>query len=70
MFEYRDSGVGIPPQNLGKIFRLGFTTDGTGRGLYLARRIAVAHGGRIEVTSRPGQGSAFTFRLPLMPEAP
>ncbi|MBI5252756.1 MAG: HAMP domain-containing histidine kinase [Desulfomonile tiedjei] len=63
-----DSGPGIPPENLGKIFQLGFTTGGTGRGLYLARRIATAHNGRIEVRSKPGSGSSFTIRLPLLTE--
>jgi signal transduction histidine kinase len=64
----KDTGPGIPPENLGKIFKLGFTTGGTGRGLYLARRIASAHGGRIDVKSRPGSGSTFTFWLPLLRE--
>jgi signal transduction histidine kinase len=63
-----DSGPGIPPENLGKIFQLGFTTGGTGRGLYLARRIAAAHGGTIEVKSNPGSGATFALRLPLAPE--
>lgn len=65
----QDNGPGIPPENLGRIFQLGFTTGGTGRGLYLARRIAVAHGGRIEVRSKPGSGSCFTLRLPLLTES-
>jgi len=64
-----DSGPGIPPENLGKIFHLGFTTGGTGRGLYLARRIAAAHGGRIEVKSKLGNGAVFTLWLPLMEES-
>ena len=64
-----DSGPGIPPENLGKIFQLGFTTGGTGRGLYLARRIVVAHNGRIEVKSSGGQGACFALFLPLLTEA-
>jgi signal transduction histidine kinase len=64
-----DSGPGIPPENLGKIFQLGFTTGGTGRGLYLARRIAAAHGGRIDVKSKVGNGATFTFWLPLLMES-
>lgn len=63
-----DSGPGIPPENLGKIFQLGFTTGGTGRGLYLARRIATAHRGRIEVKNTPGNGARFVFRLPMATE--
>ncbi len=63
-----DVGPGIPPENLGKIFQLGFTTGGTGRGLYLAKRIVKAHNGRIEVKSKSGNGASFTVRLPLVTE--
>lgn len=59
-----DDGPGIPPENLGKIFHLGFTTGGSGRGLYLARKIAKAHGGRLEVKSSLGNGACFTLTLP------
>jgi len=65
----QDNGAGISPENLGRIFQLGFTTGGTGRGLYLAKRIAVAHSGRIEVKSKLGSGSCFTLRLPLLTES-
>ena len=64
-----DSGPGIPPENIGRVFQLGFTTNGSGRGLYLARRIVLAHGGRIEVKSKVGDGTCFTVRLPLAPES-
>jgi signal transduction histidine kinase len=64
----RDNGPGIAPEHLGKIFQLGFTTGGTGRGLYLARRIAVAHNGRIEAKSVPGDGACFVLRLPVITE--
>jgi signal transduction histidine kinase len=64
-----DSGPGIPPENLGKIFQLGFTTGGSGRGLYLARRIALAHKGCIDVKSNAGSGACFTLRLPLSSES-
>jgi signal transduction histidine kinase len=64
-----DAGPGIPPENIGKVFQLGFTTNGSGRGLYLARRIALAHGGRIEVKSKLGEGACFTIRLPLSSES-
>ncbi len=63
-----DDGIGIPDKNLAKIFKLGFTTGGTGRGLYLARKIAMAHSGRIEVKSREGHGSCFTVFLPVCRE--
>ncbi len=65
----KDKGPGIPPQNLGKVFQLGFTTGGTGRGLYLARKIAVAHGGAIELKTTEGEGSCFTLRLPAGKES-
>jgi signal transduction histidine kinase len=67
--QVQDAGPGIPPENLGRMFQLGFTTGGTGRGLYLARRIARAHGGRIEVRSKMGHGACFTLRLPLGTES-
>lgn len=65
-----DTGRGIPPENLSSIFLPFFTTkgNGTGLGLSLARRIIEDHGGKIEVTSRPGEGSQFSVLLPL-PEA-
>lgn len=64
-----DTGPGIPSENLGKVFQLGFTTGGSGRGLYLAKRIASAHDGRIELKSKQGCGASFTLRLPLQAEA-
>ncbi len=62
-----DTGRGIAPENLSKIFRPFFTTkgQGTGLGLSLARRIIEDHGGRIEVSSQPGAGTQFTVWLPL-----
>ena len=63
-----DTGPGIARENLGKIFELGFTTDGSGRGLYMAKRIAVAHGGDIDVRSDQGRGACFTLRLPRAAE--
>ncbi|HWP83748.1 MAG TPA: ATP-binding protein [Terriglobia bacterium] len=66
-----DTGRGIEPQHLGSIFRPFFTTkgQGTGLGLSLAQRIVEAHGGRIEVSSVPGQGSQFTIRLQIQKPA-
>lgn len=62
-----DSGVGIPPENLDKIFQPYFTTrqSGHGLGLFLVFSIVQRHGGMIEVTSAPGEGTQFTVRLPL-----
>lgn len=66
----RDTGVGIPPNEIGRIFERFYRCDssrnkpGNGLGLSLARAIARAHGGDITVASRPGEGSEFTVVLP------
>jgi signal transduction histidine kinase len=62
-----DTGRGIAPEHLPNIFRPFYTTkaNGTGLGLSLARRIAVEHHGRIEVTSEVGKGTKFLVVLPL-----
>jgi len=69
-----DTGPGIPPEHLDRIFEPYFSTKegGTGLGLALAQRIVEAHGGSITVDSRPGAGSTFRIRLPLAgpPEVP
>ena len=68
-----DAGIGIAAADLDRIFlkavRLAPEGEvaGMGLGLHLARRIAVLHGGRIDVASLPGQGSTFTLWLPLHP---
>lgn len=67
----RDSGVGIPPEHLPHIFdrywhaRRQSRTVGTGLGLAIARGIVEAHGGTIGVESTPGEGTTFTFTLPM-----
>ena len=64
-----DNGEGIPPENLAKIFDPFFTTKsegkGVGLGLAVSYGIIQAHGGDIEVKSKPGEGAAFTVSLPL-----
>jgi PAS domain S-box-containing protein len=62
-----DTGVGIPPGNLAKIFEPLFTTKpaGIGLGLAVCKKLAEANGGRIEVQSVPGKGSTFTLYLPV-----
>ena len=68
----RDSGIGISPAALKELFQDfhqleagdGRRYDGTGVGLALSRRLARALGGDIEVRSREGEGSTFTFLLP------
>lgn len=72
-FSVTDSGEGIPPQHLGHVFDRFFrvpggrATGGAGLGLAIAREVVVAHGGAIDVTSRPGAGTTFTFTLPVAP---
>ena len=60
-----DTGAGIPPENLEKIFEPLFTTrtKGIGLGLPLSKTLVEKQGGSIEVTSQPGQGTTFTIRL-------
>lgn len=68
-FEVADEGCGIAPDHLPRIFEPFFTTRpvgrGTGMGLATAFGIVSDHGGRIEVSSTPGDGSCFRVRLPL-----
>lgn len=68
----RDKGIGIDPQYQEKIFNRfyrGSTPNknypGLGIGLYICKNIIERHGGEIKVKSAPGQGSSFTFTLPL-----
>jgi signal transduction histidine kinase len=62
----RDTGLGITPENLAKIFNPFFTTKAQGQGLGLAvcKRLAEAQGGTLEVTSQVGEGSTFTLKIP------
>lgn len=72
--EVGDSGGGISPDVYDRLFELGFRMDSTGRvrghgmGLWSCRRIVEAHGGRIWVESRPGEGTRFFFTLPITAE--
>ncbi len=61
-----DTGAGIPPENLDKIFQPLFTTKakGVGLGLALTKMIVDRHGGKIRVESQPGTGTTITVRLP------
>jgi len=71
VIEVADEGIGIPPGETARIFekfyRIGRSetqgTRGSGVGLALVKHIAEAHGGRVSVESRPGQGSRFTLIL-------
>ncbi len=62
-----DRGLGVPEAIAGRIFEPFFTTKatGTGLGLSVVKRVADAHGGDVEVSSREGGGSIFAMRLPL-----
>src|SRR5437870_9002025 len=65
--EVSDNGRGISEEDLTRIFNPFFTTrpGGTGLGLPAVRRIARAHGGRVEVKSSLGKGSTFSLHLPI-----
>jgi signal transduction histidine kinase len=71
VLQMRDSGAGIPPDELPRIFDRLFRGDtsraerGLGLGLSLVKAVVEAHGGTVEVSSEPGRGSVFTVSLPL-----
>ncbi|MGH2471499.1 MAG: GAF domain-containing protein [Candidatus Limnocylindria bacterium] len=73
----RDTGIGIAPDDQGRIFeefqqarrQSERSREGTGLGLSLAKRFVELHGGRIWVQSEPGKGSTFTFTLPVRTHA-
>ncbi|HKK01754.1 MAG TPA: ATP-binding protein [Desulfuromonadales bacterium] len=64
--DFADTGQGIAPADLSRIFNPFFTTrhDGTGLGLAITHRIIQGHGGRIDVVSKVGEGTTITLRLP------
>ena len=72
-FEVEDTGEGIPPEYLSRVFDRFFrvpgrTTKGSGLGLTIAREIVQAHGGAIGVASDLGRGSRFWLTLPVATE--
>lgn len=74
-FEVADSGRGIPSAELAHVFErhrrtLDGNPEGTGLGLFIAKALIEAHGGRIWACSEPGKGSTFSFTLPLLVPAP
>ena len=68
-----DTGIGVDPDEVGRIFSRFFRgadaasrhIPGAGLGLSIVRSIVDAHGGRVSVTGRPGEGSTFRVELPL-----
>jgi len=72
VFQVRDYGCGIDPEHLPRIFERFYCVDkahsrrlgGTGLGLAIVKHIARAHGGRVTVTSRVGEGSVFSIHIP------
>ena len=69
-----DSGIGIPPQDRGRVFERFYRVDqsratstgGTGLGLAIVKHVASNHGGSVSVWSEEGVGSTFTLRIPLI----
>ena len=70
----RDEGPGIDDEDRERIFnryaRADASSDGLGLGLSIVQAIAEAHGGQVELDSRPGLGATFTIVLPASPHAP
>jgi signal transduction histidine kinase len=72
-FSVIDTGIGISPNNMKKLFMpfqqidstISRKYNGTGLGLSLVKRFVEMHGGDVSVESEPGKGSIFSFRLPL-----
>ena len=73
MIEVADQGLGIPPDQVGRLFQKfervrsdeHLRISGTGLGLYICRKIVEGHGGQIWVESETGRGSTFSILLPV-----
>lgn len=71
-FKVEDSGIGIPPEAITRLFSKfyrvqaeGRSISGTGLGLSICKKIVESHGGEITVASQPDKGSTFTFWIPI-----
>ena len=72
-----DNGIGIPPDDLPRIFERFYRVDrsrsremgGTGLGLSIVKHVAQVHGGSIDVSSTPGSGSRFRLKIPVPTDA-
>jgi signal transduction histidine kinase len=64
----QDTGVGIDPNDLDRLFSAFFTTKpaGMGMGLSISRSIVEAHGGRLEAARDPARGARFQFTVPVV----
>jgi signal transduction histidine kinase len=67
---FKDTGIGIPKENMDKLFKPLFTTKakGMGMGLAICKKFVNAHGGKIEVESEVGKGTTVTIKLPIQQE--
>jgi signal transduction histidine kinase len=67
-----DNGTGITPAQAARLFQPYFTTkpNGTGLGLFVSHKLVADHGGAIDFTSSPGEGTVFRVRLPVVPPSP
>ena len=65
--EVKDSGCGIPAQDIPKLFTHFFTSkpDGLGMGLSISRSIVESHGGKLDVKNNPDRGVTFYFTIPV-----
>jgi len=73
VFDVRDTGAGIAPEMLGRIFERFYKSAesrGAGLGLAIAKQLVEAHGGKISATSVVGQGTGIRFTLPVEPPEP
>jgi signal transduction histidine kinase len=71
LFQVSDEGIGIPEESMPHLFERFYRAEdklvrgGAGLGLYISKQIVEAHGGYIWAESKIGQGSTFSFTLPL-----